>query len=87
MVNGRRLNIPSYCVQVGDVITIRKESQTSPLFINRVEAAAESKLPAWLEMQEGRVRGHGQEGALGRRDRSSVLRGGYHPVLQPLNEC
>ena len=53
LVNGRRLNIPSYCVLPGDVITIRPESQSSPLFMNRTEAAAESKLPAWLEMQEG----------------------------------
>jgi small subunit ribosomal protein S4 len=49
-VNGRRLTIPSYCVSVGDVVAIRPESRTSPLFANRIEAAAEHKSPTWLTM-------------------------------------
>ena len=53
MVNGRRMNIPSYCVTEGDVVGIRPESQSSPLFIGRVEAAAETKTPSWMQMIEG----------------------------------
>lgn len=52
MVNGRRLNIPSYKASVGDLVAIRPESRTSPLFANRVEAAAEQKPPTWLTMEE-----------------------------------
>ncbi len=51
-INGRRMNIPSYKVNVGEVVAIRQESRTSPLFINRTEAAAETKLPTWLEAAE-----------------------------------
>lgn len=53
-VNGRRLNIPSYKVEPGEVIAVRTESRTSPLFQNRTEVLAETKLPTWLETtQEG----------------------------------
>jgi small subunit ribosomal protein S4 len=52
MVNGRRLNIPSYKAAPGDVISIRTESRTSPLFTGRMEAAAETKLPNWLSAQD-----------------------------------
>lgn len=49
-VNGRRMNVPSYCVSVGDVVSIRPESKGSPLFIGRAEALAELKVPAWMEL-------------------------------------
>lgn len=49
-VNGRRVNIPSYKVEVGETVAIRTESRTSPLFGNRMEVIAETKLPVWLEM-------------------------------------
>jgi small subunit ribosomal protein S4 len=49
-VNGRRINIPSYAVGVGDTVSIRQESRTSPLFVGRSEAVAETRLPAWLSL-------------------------------------
>ncbi|MDE1924858.1 MAG: 30S ribosomal protein S4 [Patescibacteria group bacterium] len=49
-VNGKRMNIPSYKVEVGQTVAIRTESRTSPLFGNRTEAAAETKTPQWLEL-------------------------------------
>lgn len=52
-VNGRRMNVPSYKVEVGDIVGIRQESQGSPLFANRTEAVAETKTPAWMELQQG----------------------------------
>lgn len=50
LVNGRRMTIPSYCVQEGDAIAVRPESQSSPLFMGRKEAVAEVKTPGWMEM-------------------------------------
>ncbi len=53
MVNGRRLTIPSHKVLVGDIISIRPESRTSPLFANRTEAAAEATAtPSWLTVED-----------------------------------
>lgn len=51
-VNGRRLNVPSYKVEVGDVVSIRAESRTSALFHNRAEAASETKAPAWMTLED-----------------------------------
>jgi small subunit ribosomal protein S4 len=50
MVNGRRMNVPSYEVKKGDTVAIREESRTSPLFATRAEAAAETKTPSWMKL-------------------------------------
>jgi len=52
MVNGKRMNVPSFCVSMGDVISIRPESKVSPLFANRAEVVAEIKTPAWMELED-----------------------------------
>jgi small subunit ribosomal protein S4 len=49
-LNGTRMSIPSHRVEVGDVISIREGSKTSPLFGNRTEQLAETKTPAWIKM-------------------------------------
>lgn len=51
-VNGRRLNVPSYKVEVGDVISIRQESRPSALFANRTDVMAETKAPAWMQFED-----------------------------------
>lgn len=52
MVNGRRLNVPSYKVEVGDVVSVRTESRPSPLFANRTDVMAETKAPAWMQFED-----------------------------------
>ncbi len=47
-VNGRRLNIPSYKVRIGDVISVREQSKQSPLFVTLSEAIASHTAPHWL---------------------------------------
>src|SRR3989338_4150154 len=52
LVNGRRVNIPSYQVQEGETVAIRPESRGSALFVNRTEAMAETKAPEWLTFED-----------------------------------
>lgn len=52
MVNGRRLNVPSYKAEVGDVVSIRPESRSSALFANRTDVVAETKAPAWMQFED-----------------------------------
>ncbi len=48
-VNGRKVNIPSYQVNVGDVIAIR-ESAKKLVFVEQAsQYAAQNPVPAWLE--------------------------------------
>lgn len=48
MVNNKRVNIPSYTVSVGDVVTIRPGSLKKPVFANFEEKMKEAKVSAWL---------------------------------------
>jgi len=51
-VNGRRVNIPSFMVRVGDQIAISEGSRKSPKFEEISELAAHKTTPAWLEMDK-----------------------------------
>ena len=49
MVNGRRVDIPSYLVSVGDVVSISEKSRSSEKFTSLVEANGSRPVPQWLE--------------------------------------
>lgn len=48
VVNGKRLNVPSHKVRVGDIITIREGSKNSPMILATVEKHEITTVPAWL---------------------------------------
>lgn len=48
LVNGRKLNIPSYQVRVGDVISVREGSKQNGIFRELSEKMKEHQAPAWL---------------------------------------
>lgn len=58
-VNGRRVNIPSYLVKAGDVISVRERSRGLDGIKNKIEANSGRLVPRWLDMNrdtlEGRV--------------------------------
>ena len=57
-VNGKKVNIPSYLVKVGDVIEVADSSRSSELFKRLVgENAPITLLPAWLEREKGTLKG------------------------------
>lgn len=47
-VNGRRLNVPSHKVKIGDEITVREGSRQSVLFTDLVEKHDTVSVPNWL---------------------------------------
>ena len=47
-VNGKKVNIPSYRVKVGDVIALRESDRTSEKFKATVEETKERLVPMWL---------------------------------------
>ncbi len=49
-VNDQRINVPSYKVKVGDIISVRPSSQESPLFLGLKEAETVATPPAWLKL-------------------------------------
>ncbi|WP_027718570.1 30S ribosomal protein S4 [Desulfovirgula thermocuniculi] len=56
-VNGRKVNIPSYLVKVGDVIALREKSKESPRIQELMERAREKTPPAWLEYDADQAQG------------------------------
>ncbi|SFU69179.1 30S ribosomal protein S4 [Alicyclobacillus macrosporangiidus] len=59
LVNGRRVDIPSYLTKPGDVIQIREKSQQLERIKVLLESAESRTIPAWLELdlanKQGRV--------------------------------
>ncbi|MFA4884509.1 MAG: 30S ribosomal protein S4 [Desulfotomaculaceae bacterium] len=55
-VNGRKVNIPSYVIRVGDVIAVREKSKESPRVKELLERAGDRTPPAWLELEADQAR-------------------------------
>ena len=56
-VNGRRTDIPSYNVSVGDEITVSQSSRGTVYFKDRAQIMESSRVPAWLTLDLGGMRG------------------------------
>jgi len=57
LVNGKKLNIPAYVVQKGDVISVAEKSQKITPFLASVETAKGRETPQWLEFDKAAVKG------------------------------
>ncbi|HEV3155809.1 MAG TPA: 30S ribosomal protein S4 [Candidatus Baltobacteraceae bacterium] len=51
-VNGRIVNIPSFIVKSGDVISVGQRSLTSPIFLSNLEVAQSRTRPEWLDWND-----------------------------------
>ncbi len=49
-VNGKKVNIPSYLLSVGDVITIKEKSRGSEKIKAVVESTSGKAIPKWLDL-------------------------------------
>jgi small subunit ribosomal protein S4 len=56
-INGKKANIPSMLVKIGDEIAIIEKSKSSPKFKEIAEAAVHKTPPAWLEVDKENLRG------------------------------
>ena len=56
-VNGQRVDIPSYLVKAGDVITVREIKKDNGAIKANIEANAARPVPAWLELNNETLSG------------------------------
>ena len=56
-VNGHRVNIPSYLVHIGDVITWRPQSSQTALFKVVAQQVQARNVPTWLGLDEQQMKG------------------------------
>jgi len=57
LVNGKRINIPSYRVKAGDVIEIREKSTDLQRFKNILEVTGTRIVPEWLSADHAGLKG------------------------------
>ena len=56
-VNGQRVDIPSYLVKAGDVITVRENKKENGAIKANIEANSAKPIPAWLELNNETLSG------------------------------
>jgi small subunit ribosomal protein S4 len=66
LVNGKRVNIPNYCVQSGDKVELREESRKNGFVLAALAAAEGRPRPSWVEVD--REKGVGMVKSLPVRD-------------------
>lgn len=51
LVNGKKVNIPSYQTKTGETIELREKSKTSKIFLSVFPSLAKHKTPSWLSLE------------------------------------
>jgi len=57
LVQGRKVNIPSFLVKAGDVIAVREKSRQNQSIVESLEAMARRGVPSWLELDQKNFQG------------------------------
>ncbi len=57
LVNGSKVDIPSYLVKAGDVVAVREKSKSSARMKEIVEANEKRIIPKWLSMDKNKLEG------------------------------
>jgi small subunit ribosomal protein S4 len=57
LVNGKPVNIPSYLVSVGDVISVREKSAKQNRIVEALQLAAQVGMPAWVDVSADKAEG------------------------------
>jgi small subunit ribosomal protein S4 len=56
-VNGKRVNIASYQVQVGDVVSVREKSRNQSRIAESLSIASQAGMPDWIDVDEKGLKG------------------------------
>jgi small subunit ribosomal protein S4 len=57
LVNGKKVDIPSYSVKAGDVVTVRGTSAQAPAIVHAMEEVKGRGIPEWLTFDAGQMTG------------------------------
>jgi small subunit ribosomal protein S4 len=55
-VNGRKVNIPSFQVKIGDEVAVRERSRNNPTVLGARDATAHAPAPSWMEVDRENLR-------------------------------
>ena len=57
IVNGKKVNIPSYQINVNDVVEVKEKSRNLKAIGESLEAVARRGVPQWLDLEKDNLRG------------------------------
>jgi small subunit ribosomal protein S4 len=57
LVNGRRVSVPSYLLEVGDVVSVAEASRQKKVVAEAIEMAQRRGVPPWLVLEREQFRG------------------------------
>jgi small subunit ribosomal protein S4 len=57
LVNGKKVNIPSFDVKPGDTVEVRETSKNNPTILSARDATAHAPAPNWLEVDRDALKG------------------------------
>lgn len=57
LVNGKKVNVPSFLVNVGDVIEVREKSRNIQAVSDALDAVVRRGVPQWLELEKDNMKG------------------------------
>jgi small subunit ribosomal protein S4 len=57
LVNGRKVDIPSYQIRPGDVVEVREKSKNIQVITDAVEAVVRRAMPQWIELDKETMKG------------------------------
>jgi len=56
-VNGKIVTIPSYLLEVGQVVSINQKSQQKKVIVEAIELAQRRGVPSWMSLEREQFRG------------------------------
>jgi small subunit ribosomal protein S4 len=57
IINGKRVNIPSYLINLNDVIEVREKSQKIQAVADSLDAVVRRGIPQWLDLEKENFKG------------------------------
>jgi small subunit ribosomal protein S4 len=57
LVNGRKVNIPSFQVKVGDKLEVKEDSHKMPVILEAMETVVRRGIPNWIEFEKEKFSG------------------------------
>ncbi|MEA3429180.1 MAG: 30S ribosomal protein S4 [Thermodesulfobacteriota bacterium] len=57
LINGKKVNIPSFLIKIGDVIETQEKSRKMQVIIDSLDAVVRRGIPQWLDLEKDKLKG------------------------------
>ncbi len=87
-VNGRKCNIPSAQVKIGDVVSVRESSKNNPAILSARDATAHAPAPNWIDVDREALKGRITEPAATQRPGADPIeRAAHRRIVLEVSNC